>query len=134
MRYGQRRGFSLVEFTVAVTVLAIVMLGAFSSQVASRNLLAEARETDLAVDTLRSTMDRLLVRGLEELVDENGDHPPGNAIDVGECPLQDVNVLFSTPGYVPGDPTPDELTIRLELTWTSATRQPRELTLSCIHR
>jgi len=125
MRYGQRRGFSLVEFTVAVTVLAIVMLGAFSSQVASRNLLAEARETDLAVDTLRSTMDRLLVRGLEELVDENGDHPPGNAIDVGECPLQDVNVLFSTP---------DELTIRLELTWTSATRQPRELTLSCIHR
>jgi len=128
---ARRNGFSLVELMVSTAVLSVVMLGAFSSHVVSRNGVRESREVSLASQQLRSVMDRLLLLTVDELIDPAGPFPIGAELDPGGPTLRDQVLVLSTPGYQPGEPAPPVLDLQLVLTWTTQRGRARTLTLSC---
>ena len=56
-RRRHQAGFSMVEVMLALSVLLVAVLGAFSSQAASSNLIRISRETDLALADLQACME-----------------------------------------------------------------------------
>ena len=129
IRKSNRAGFSLVETLIGVSILSVSMLAAFTAQVAARNLMRESNETELARGILESTMERLLTEDAEELA-TGVNYMPGQNIEVTETQLlKDAQILFSTPGFTVGDPTPDLLSIRLDLTWTGEGGGEREFSM-----
>lgn len=119
----------MIEVLVATAILSITSLSAFSSHVASGKLLESSRDSDLGMEVLRSAMDRLLLISVADLTDAAGTYPIGQAMNLGDGVLEDQTVVFTTPGFTPGDPTPAVLDLRLTLTWTDTGGRARTMTL-----
>jgi prepilin-type N-terminal cleavage/methylation domain-containing protein len=97
----RRRGFSLVEMLVAVTVLIIVAGGALLALLTSLSLGRSTRETSLALDAARGVIEAMRSEEPDEvfaLYNANPGDDPGGAPGPGNA--------FGVPGLdaVPGDP------------------------------
>ena len=124
-----KAGFSLVELMIASAILATVLLATVRSQFSSRQLMAEARETELAVELLEQALAEVLDQDVTELADAGGNYVPGGGLQNMPAVLDDQVVTYDTPDYTAGDPVPSILTVEVQVDWTSATGQARSLSL-----
>lgn len=125
-RTRSRAGFTLVEVTIAVTVLLVAVLSTFLSQISAHDLLRQARETNTATADLQATLERILTRGVEQIPIQ---FPPGAELATSPS-LRDESIVAAYPGYAVGAAVPDPLTIVLTATWTDARGGARTLRLS----
>lgn len=123
-----RRGFTLVELLIAVTVLALALFAGLRSQTAAIELMREARETEVAIEVLREGMAQLMLEDNDELCDAGGSVAPGVALVTHDA-LPDQALTYTLPGYTEGHPVPDCLAMRLELQWTTSRGRTRTMTL-----
>ena len=119
-----------------MVILGTTMLGAFSGHTSAQLLIEEARETDLAIQILRSGMDRVLLESKSNLADPQGPYPAGRPLALAAVNALDDQVLrVSYPGYVQGDPEPAVLDVQVALQWRSAASGlTRTLSLSSSRR
>lgn len=127
-RVRSRSGFTLVEVTIAVTVLLVAVLSTFLSQISANDLLRQARETNTATADLQAALERVLTRGAEQIPVQ---FPPGAELSIAP-PLRDESIVAAYPGYVVGAAVPDPLTIVLTATWTDHRGGARSLRLSTL--
>jgi len=112
----------------ALTIMAVGVLAAFSSQVGSIDLLRTARENDAAMTQLRAAMEDVLAVAppIIPTTYANGSVLAKPGFDYNPMALLDFRIRVEYPGMV-GVVAPDPLPIRLTATWTDF--QGRELTL-----
>ncbi len=97
-------------------------------QMASRQLMQEAHDTELAVELLHETLQTLRSESISELLDAGGSYGPDQSITTCDV-FHGQDVRYTTPGYAAGDPEPEVLMVELEVTWVSSTGQTRDLAI-----
>jgi prepilin-type N-terminal cleavage/methylation domain-containing protein len=123
-------GFTMVEMMVAIVVLLIAVLSAFSSQVTSMNLVTISRENDAAVTDLQGCMEQVLLLPASEIPVAGSPYAAGQPIAAYEgLHLEQQRIVATYPGYVVGGDVPDPLTIVLTVTWQDYGGRPRSLVL-----
>jgi prepilin-type N-terminal cleavage/methylation domain-containing protein len=132
--YGrQKAGFSMVEVMMALGVLLVAVLGAFSSQVASSNLIRVSRETDLALADLQACMEQALTLTTDDLPIPGSLFEEGQAVALYEnLNLEGESIVTTYPDYVVGQTIPDPLEIVLTLTWSDYGTRSRTVTLRSV--
>lgn len=145
-RWSARRGMTLLEVMIAISVLLITLAATTAGQLSSRNLTDTAAENSTAMSDLRACMEQLLLEDMDALVLPGTDFPHGtevtafNVVTAGssfsqgdveelndakaplELNLPEASVVVTYPNYEDGNEVPDPLEIRLTYTWR--TRQP----------
>jgi prepilin-type N-terminal cleavage/methylation domain-containing protein len=124
-------GFSLLELMFALTVLAVGVLAAFSSQVGSVDLLRSTREQDAAMLQMRAALEALLALQHAAIPVEGSPFEAGVAIDgYNAHGLSDFVLVAEYPGYALGGDIPDPLEVVLTSTWRDFSQRERSLRLS----
>ena len=120
-----RAGFTLLEVIVAVGVLIVATLSAFSSQLTSVRLVNTSRQTDTAVGDLRGCMEQLLVLPTDEMPIPSSLFADGVPVAMyTNLHMPNQLITASYPGYT-GGAVPDPLPIVLTMTWSDAMGRPR---------
>lgn len=115
---------------IAIGVLLVASMGAFSAQLASLNLTKTSRETNTAMGDLQAAMEQVLAEpGRLTVHADFGENTPIPAFT--ERHLAGEQIVANYPGFTVGDTTdPDPLTIVLTATWADFQGRPRSLQLS----
>ena len=133
MRRRHQAGFSMVEVMLALSVLLVAVLGAFSSQAASSNLIRISRETDLALADLQACMEQALTLTTDDLPIVGSLFEDGQPVALYEdLNLEGESIVTTYPDYVVGQTIPDPLEIVLTLTWNDYGTRPRTVTLRSV--
>ncbi|MDP6939077.1 MAG: prepilin-type N-terminal cleavage/methylation domain-containing protein [Planctomycetota bacterium] len=133
MRRRHQAGFSMVEVMLALSVLLVAVLGAFSSQAASSNLIRISRETDLALADLQACMEQALTLNTDDLPIVGSLFEDGQPVALYEdLNLEGESIVTTYPNYVVGQTIPDPLEIVLTLTWNDYGTRPRTVTLRSV--
>jgi type II secretory pathway pseudopilin PulG len=123
----------MVEVMMALGVLLVAVLGAFSSQVASSNLIRVSRETDLALADLQACMEQALTLTTDDLPIPGSLFEEGQAVALYEnLNLEGESIVTTYPDYVVGQTIPDPLEIVLTLTWSDYGTRSRTVTLRSV--
>lgn len=126
----RRAGLTMVEIMIAIGVLLVAVLAAFSSQVASMNLVSGSRETDTAISDLQACMEQVLTLPAGDIPVAGSEFQAGQPVAAfTDLHLEDERLVCSYPGYVPGGEVPNPLTIVLTLTWSDHKGRERSQTL-----
>ena len=132
-RKRHQAGFSMVEVMLALSVLLVAVLGAFSSQAASSNLIRISRETDLALADLQACMEQALTLTTDDLPIVGSLFEDGQPVALYEdLNLEGESIVTTYPDYVVGQTIPDPLEIVLTLTWNDYGTRPRTVTLRSV--
>jgi len=125
-----KRGISLVELMVAVTVLTLAILGTLTTQASCRKLSKTGRETTRAVADLQSAMEEILLLPIEDIPHEDGDYAPG--LPIARFTDLHLNGETITPTYpgLGGGVVPDPLEIILTCQWIDHGGRARTLTFA----
>lgn len=131
-RAGGTSGFTLIELMVAIGVLMVAVLTAFSSQVTSMNLVHTSRETNTAMGHLQGAMEQVLLLQTDDIPIPDSPFEAETVLDtVAGMTLQNEQIVATYPGYTLGsDEVPDPLQIVLTATWNDFQGRPRTLSLS----
>jgi len=114
-----------MEVMVAVGVLIVATLSAFSSQLTSIRLVNNSRQTDTAIADLRGCMEQVLVLQTDEIPIPGSDFEAGEAVAMyTDLHLADQRIVATYPGYA-GGAIPNPLPIVLTMTWSDALGRPR---------
>ena len=114
-----------MEVMVAVGVLIVATLAAFSSQLTSVRLVNDSRQTDTAIADLRGCMEQVLVLQTDQIPIPTSDFADGQAIAMyTDLHLPDQRITATYPGYA-GGAVPNPLPIVLTMTWSDALGRPR---------
>ena len=128
-RASARAGFTLLELTIAMTVLLVAVTAAFSSQVNSLNLLHVTRENNTAIGDLQAAMEEVLIEPFDDLAVAGADFPADQTIATyDDLHLPGERILVTYPGYA-GGAVPDPLEVVLELSWMDWKGRPRLMRL-----
>ena len=134
---GSRRilrtsGFTMIEVMVAVGVLLVSVMGAYSSQVTSLNLMHTSRETTTAMADLQAAMEQaLLLRADQMPVPGSGFEADAPIESFESLHLPEQSIVATYPGYVTGSTNvPDPLPIVLTASWKDYQGRPRTLQLA----
>ena len=133
LRKRRQAGLSMVEVMIALGVLMVAVLGAFSSQAASSNLIRISRETDLAMADLQACMEQVLTLNTDDLPIEGSLFEEGQPVALYEgLNLEGESVVTTYPGYLAGQTVPDPLEIVLTLTWKDYGARTRTVILRSV--
>lgn len=125
-----RSGFTLLELMVAIAVLLVAVMAAFSSQLTAMSLVSSSRDTNAAMSDLQACMEQLLTRQLDGIPIAGSDYEAGQPVAAYDAlNLQGEQIVPTYPGYVAGNPVPDPLPIVLRCTWNDSGGRPRFLKL-----
>ena len=129
-RSSAAAGFSLLELTVAIGVLLVATLAAFSSQVQSFVLIESSRDAAIAMTDLEVCMEEVLTRTADEIPVA---FPAGQPIPGFEdLHLDAERIVPSYPGLEEGGAAPDPLQIDLVATWNDRRSRARSMRLTTI--
>lgn len=124
-----RRGMTLLEISIAVTIFMIALLAAFGSQKTALDLTRTSEETQTAVSEMRACMEELLVLPADQIPLATGPYAPDTVIvGFNDRALTNQRITVSYPG-LGGGVVPDPLEIRLAMTWDDWVGRPRSLVL-----
>jgi type II secretory pathway pseudopilin PulG len=124
-------GFTLVEITIATTIMMIAVLSAARAQITSHNLVRTSRETSTAVADLSAAMEDLLTRQKDKIPIAGSLFEVAQPIAFWEGRnLRNERIVPTYPGYVLGGTVPDPLEIVLTVTWTDWAGRGRRMTLA----
>ena len=127
-----RRGISLVELMVAVTIIVVAILGSLGAQTMCRDLARTSRETNRAVGDLRAAMEELLLLSSDDIPAAAGPYAPGLPIArFTDLHLKGETVIPTYPNYAAG-PVPDPLQITLVCRWTDHAGRGRSITFASV--
>ena len=130
----KRAGCTMVELMVAVGIMLVTVMAAFSGQLTSMGLVGSSRETTAAISDLQACMEQLLTLQLDEIPVPGSDYEADQPVAVyEERNLASERIVASYPGYVVGDPVPNPLSIVLTCTWTEC-HSPAGKVLSILKR
>lgn len=129
---GSRRGFSLIELMIAITVLTVAVLATFITQLSSHNLLRTSRETNMAVADAHAAMEALLlVSPMSSLPVAGSTYAAGQPIAAfNGLHLSNERVVVTYPNYVAGGVVPDPLEIVVEVRWSDFAGRSRRLRIA----
>ena len=120
----------MVELLIAVGVLLVAVLSAFSSQITSMNLMQTSRETATALADLQAAMEGALTIQTADLP-ANSDYLDGQPIPAfTNANLTNEQIVTTYPGYVAGNDVPDPLTIVMTLTFNDYGGRQRTMQLT----
>lgn len=123
----------MVELMVAIGVLLVAVMSAFSSQLTSLNLTKTSSETKTAITDLQTAMEELLLEPAAGMPLVGEPFEAGVPLAAfADLHLQDEQIVPSYPGYTPGNPVPDPLQITLTVTWSDYAGRARSLDLSTV--
>ena len=123
-------GFSLLELTVAIGVLLVATLAAFSSQVQSFVLIESSRDAAVAMTDLEVCMEDVLARTADEIP---AVFPAGEPIPGFEgLHLNAERIVPAYPGLEEGGAAPDPLQIDLVATWNDRRKRAKTMRLTTI--
>jgi prepilin-type N-terminal cleavage/methylation domain-containing protein len=126
-----RRGFTLIELMIAVSVLVVAVLTTFETQLASHRLVRTSRETNAATADLATAMEELLLLPRAQIPIAGSDFEAGQPIAAFEGrSLRDERIVATYPDYVPGGAVPDPLAVVLTATWTDHGGRTRSLRIA----
>jgi len=130
---GNRAGLSLLELMFALTIMAVGVLAAFSSQVGSVDLLRSSRENDSAMTQLRAAMEDVLSVPPANLPTTyiNGSVLAKPEFNYNPLGLSNFQIRVEYPG-VALPFVPDPLEVRLIATWDDFQGRDREGRLSTV--
>lgn len=118
---------------LTLVILMIVWGAALGSQLAASGLVQTGRETAIASADLQSCMERMLILPPQELPVAGSDFEVDRPIAIfEELHLDSQRIVATYPGYVPGGPVPDPLTIVLTTTWRDSDGRERTMQLRTI--
>jgi prepilin-type N-terminal cleavage/methylation domain-containing protein len=131
---SSRRGFSLIELMIAITVLTVAVLSTFITQLSSHNLMRTSRETNVAVADAHAAMEAmLLVSPIASLPVAGSTYAAGQPIaEFDDLHLANERVVAIYPNYVPGSAVPDPLEIAVEVTWNDFAGRPRRIRIASL--
>ena len=126
-RRSARRGFTLVELTVAIAVLLVAVLSTGVAQLSALRLQDGAKETTWVQGAMESAMESILAHSLDDI----GTAYPANQPIVGLAApgIADLRIVPTYPGWTQGAAAPDPLTIVVAATWTDRRGSERRDTL-----
>ena len=120
----------MVEIMIAIAVLLIAVLGAFSAQMTSLNTIRQSRETDMAISDLQACMEQILAEPSAEIPISGSqfeaDRPVAHYTSLN---LSNEVLTPTYPGYSLGAEVPDPLEIVLTLDWLDFSGRQRQLEL-----
>ena len=132
IRGRRKRGVSLIEMMVAITILLITVAGTTASQVSSNRLIATSAETSAAMADLQTCMEQLLLMPPEELPVAGSPYAAGQPVAAFEdMHLEGERIIARYPGFA-GGAVPDPLEILLTITWRDHQGGTRTLQLPCL--
>jgi len=132
-RMDRRAGLTLVEIVMALGVLLVAVMGAFSSPATSSNLITVSNETDIAMVDLQACMEQLLTLSSDVIPIPGSDYEQGLPVaQYVDLNLQNESIVATYPGYVVGQPVPDPLEIQLTITWNDYGTRTRTDTLTSV--
>lgn len=130
-RASRTSGFTMIELMVAVGVLLVSVMGAYSSQITSLNLMHTSRETNTAMADLQAAMEQALLLRAEEIPVPGSDFEADTPIDGIESSLREQSIVPTYPGYVTGSTkVPNPLPIVLTANWKDPQGRSRSLRLA----
>ncbi len=116
---------------MSVVVFMLAILGAVTTQLASKRLIDESMETELATELLRSRMADVLFLTVAEIAGGQAQATvEANNGQGGIGGLDNAVLTFTTPGYAAGAPVPDTIDVRIDLSWNTDEGRQRNLSLS----
>lgn len=131
-RWGRHpcAGFTMVELMVAIAVLLVAVMTAFSTQLTSMNLMTTSRETNFAAAELQACMEQVLLLPTSKIPIQESEFAAGRPVArYTDLNLQNEEIVATYPGYVAGGPIPDPLPIVLTITWTDGQGRARNMML-----
>jgi prepilin-type N-terminal cleavage/methylation domain-containing protein len=131
-RVGSAGGFTLIELMLAVSVMLIAIMAAFSSQLSSMNLLRASRESNTAMTDLQTAMEEVLLQPIDN-IPAAGFYPSGQPIAAYtnlNLPTETITPTYPTFGGL--GPVPDPLEIVLTMTWQDWRGRPMTAQLATV--
>lgn len=128
----RRRGFTLLELTMAISVMAGAVLTAMATQLASLNLIKTTRESNVAMTDLSAAMEQVLILPVDQIPIATSQFAANQPIAAfTDRNLRDERIVATYPGFAAAV-VPDPLTIVLTCTWTDWQNNQRQLTLTSL--
>ena len=109
LRRERNGGFSLIEVTIAIVILAVLSFTTALVLVPVSREHRSARETDIANAAVRSVLESVHATPFNELLIN---YPNGNTIPITDLTNGQIAVSYA-------DPTADPLIMQLDLSWDS---------------
>ena len=126
---SRQAGVTMIEMLIAIGVLLVAVMGAYSSQVTSMRLVDQSRERAVALSDLEACMEEVMSTASDTLP------VPGSTFEHGqpvasyeELHLRDERIVATYPEFTGGD-VPDPLVVRLSASWTDFDGHPRTMDL-----
>lgn len=126
-----RRGFTLIELMIAITVLTVAVLSTFITQISAHNLMRTSRETNTATADVQAAMEQLLLLPMNTIPIAGSAYVPGQPVAAFTgLHLRDETIVPTYPNYAGGPTVPDPLQIVLTITWSDFAGRQRILRLA----
>ena len=109
LRAGTEAGFSLIEVTIAIVILAVLSVTTALVLVPVSREHRSAQETDIANAAVRSVLESVHATPFNELI---GRYPDGGTIPITDLSNGQIAISYQ-------DPAADPLIMQLDLTWDS---------------
>lgn len=124
-----RRGFTLLELTIAIAVVLVAVLATASTQVSALGLSRSARDTAQATSDLASAMEEVLLFPGGQIPTQ---FPAGQSVPrFDDLNLEGERIVATYPGWAGAGPLPDPVVVRLTITWTDKSGRARTQFLTC---
>ncbi len=126
-----RDGFSLIEVMVALTILAVGVIGTTSGQIMAMKLSTTSRHAALAMQLAEQQMETLQAMPAADVKTLGTANDSENRLDPD--PHDGVAMAFTRSWVItPGSPETDVITLEVQVTWTDGLGRTRTTTLRSI--
>ena len=130
---GPRSGVTMIEVIIAISVLLVAVVGAYSSQLASLGLVEQSRASTVAMTDLSACMEQVMASSAELLPLPGSDFAHGGSVAAFEdLHLRDERIVVSYPGYQLNAEVPNPLQILITASWTDNRGREHQETLSSL--
>lgn len=123
-----RKGFTLIEILIVCAVMGLTIIALLQVFISSLNLTIQAKETSIAIDDLKDTLEKIKNVPFSDL---STTFPDGNSINqniIGGFSLQGESIVIRYPSGTTADP----LHIRAQINWTGKDKRPYLQTINTI--
>ncbi len=128
-----KAGFALVEALAAMVILAIVVLAISRAMISSTSVVSSSKETQRAVHDLRAAAESALALQIDDMPISGSEFEHGQQISrFNGLHLKDERIVATYPGYTPGDPVPNPLTLQLTAQWTDNQGRQRSMGITTV--